>query len=295
MYSIEAFANHSISLGNTAYDYKELKNNFRHLNVLTNRRFNLMEVGIILGQEVYEDQRQFYNKIGTQSEPLAVLTELGWVVSGHMTCKKNQKVCHFTSTEDVKVSENTQSWWDIEIYASIVNGVRQSKKEQQAQKFLESTKKLTGERYEVGMLWSEAQPNLPNNYALALGQFYSLDRRLQKYPNLKEIYQQSIDADVEKGFVKILKKLEVRGTFGKEWYLPHHPVLISNKPGKVRRVCNVAATYNNLCLKGKLLAGHYLLHGLIGTVFRFREGPIALTADIESMFLQVQVPERDKG
>ena len=32
-----------------------------------------------------------------------------------------------------------------------------------------------------------------------------------------------------------------------------------------------------------------------GTIFRFREGPIALTADIESMFLQLQVPERDKS
>ena len=45
----------------------------------------------------------------------------------------------------------------------------------------------------------------------------------------------------------------------------------------------------------KLLAGPDLLHGLIGTIFRFREGPIDLTADIESMFLQVQVPEQDRS
>ena len=34
---------------------------------------------------------------------------------------------------------------------------------------------------------------------------------------------------------------------------------------------------------------------MIGTIFRFREGHIALTADIESMFLQVQVPEQDRS
>ena len=51
----------------------------------------------------------------------------------------------------------------------------------------------------------------------------------------------------------------------------------------------------DICLNDKLLAGPDLLHGLIGTKNRFREGPIALTADIESMFLQVQVPERDKS
>ena len=77
--------------------------------------------------------------------------------------------------------------------------------------------------------------------------------------------------------------------------MPHHPVLNPNKPGKVRRVCKAASKYKEVCLNDKLPAGADLLHGLIGTIFRFREGPIALTADIESMFLQVQVPEQDRS
>ena len=44
-----------------------------------------------------------------------------------------------------------------------------------------------------------------------------------------------------------------------------------------------------------LLAGLDLLHGLLGTIIRFREGPIALRADIESIFLRVHVPEQDKS
>ena len=285
--SIEAFAHPSITLGNTTYDYKELKNNFRHLNVLTNRTFILMEVGIIHGQDGYEIQRPLNYKLGTRSEPFAVLTELEWVVSGPMTGKKSRNVCHFAFTEDVKVAENIQSWWDIETYAFKIIVVSQSKKKLQAQKFLESTTTFTGERYEVGMPWNEPEPNLPNNYSSALGQLYSLERRFQRDPKLKELYQHSIDTDVEKGFVKTLGKLEVKGTFGKEWYLPHHSVLNPNKPGKVRRVCNAAAKYKDICLNDKLLAGPDLLQGLIGTILRFREGPISLSADIESMFLQV--------
>ena len=295
MHSIEAFAHPSISLGNTNYNYNKLKQSFNHLGVLPDKNFNLMEVGIILGQDAYELQRPLDYKIGTRSEPFAVLTELGWVVSGPMTGKRRQNVCHFAFTEDVKVAENIQTWWDIETYASKINVVSQSKKELQAQKMLESTTKFTGERYEVGMLWSEPEPNLPNNYSSALGQLYSLERKFQREPNLKNLYQQSIDTDVEKGFVKILDESEVKGTFGKKWYLPHDPVLNPNKPGKVRRVCNAASKYKEICLNDKLLAGPYLLHGLIGTIFRFREGPIALTADIESMFLQLQVPEQDRS
>ena len=134
------------------------------------------------------------------------------------------------------------------------------------------------------MLWSEPEPNLPNNYSSALGQLYSLERRFQRDPNLKELYLQSIDTDVEKGFVKILGKSEVKGTFGREWYLPHHPVLNPNKPGKVRRVCDAAAKYKDVCLNDKLLAGPDLLHGLM-----FRHGTILTTRN------NIQISRRTKS
>ena len=174
VHSMEAFEHPSISLGNTNYNYNKLKQSFNHLSVLPNKSFNLMEVGLILGQDPYELQRPLDNKIGTRSEPFAVLTELGWVISGPMTGKRRQNVCSFAFTEDVKVAENIQTWWDKETNASKIN---------------------------------------------------------------------------------------------------------------------VASQSNN----DKLPAGPDLLHGLIGTIFRFREGPIALTADIESMFLQKQVPEQDRS
>ena len=52
--------------------------------------------------------------------------------------------------------------------------------------------------------------------------------------------------------------------------------------------------YKEVCLNDKLLARPDLLHELIGTIFGLGEGTIALSADIESMFLQVQVPEQDR-
>ena len=99
-----------------------------------------MEVGIILGQDAYELQRPLDYKIGTRSEPFAVLTELKWVVSGPMVRKRRRNVCHIAFTEDVKEAENIQTWWDIETYASKINVVSQSEKELQAEKMLESTK-----------------------------------------------------------------------------------------------------------------------------------------------------------
>ena len=109
VHSIEALAHPSISLGNTNYNYNEPKQNLNHSSVLPNKSFNLMEVGIGLGQDAYELQRPLDCNKGTQSELFVVLTELGWVVSGHMMGKRRQNICSFAFTVDVKVSENSQT------------------------------------------------------------------------------------------------------------------------------------------------------------------------------------------
>ena len=295
VHSIEAFARPSTSLGNTTYGYKELKNNFRHPNVLTNRTFNLMEVGIILEQDDYKIQRPLDYKIATRSEPFAVLTKLGWVVSGPTTGKKSQKWLSFC------VHRRCESGRKYPIMEGQRNLCFQNKccksiKERAASSevFREHNKIYCRALWNRRALeWTRAHSS--KQIRLALGQLYSLERRLQKNPNLKEMFEQSIDADVEKGFVKILNSSDVSGNFGKAWYLPQHSVLNSNKPGKNRRVCNAAVKYNDVCLNDQLLARPDLINRLIGTIFRFWEGPIALTADIESMFLQVQVPGRDKS
>ena len=79
------------------------------------------------------------------------------------------------------------------------------------------------------------------------------------------------------------------------WYLPHHLAINPQKPEKVRRVrvCITAAKYQGVFLNDKFLSGSDLLQSLIGIIFRFREHPIAFSADIEAMFLQVALSNDD--
>ena len=131
---------------------------------------------------------------------------------------------------------------------------------------------------------------MPNNYSSAVSQLKSLERRLEKDENLKQRYKETIDVDVQKGFVRILDEAEDENTkTDLEWYVPHLPVLNPNKPDKVRRVCNAASKFGGVSLNDNLMAGPDLLQSLIGIIFRFREKKIALTADVEAMFLQVKV------
>ena len=107
--TIKVFEHPSISLGDKNYDYNKLNQSFNHLSDLPNKIFNLKEVGIILGQDAYELQRPLNYKIGTSSEPFAILTELGWVVNGSITGKRRQNFRHFASLEDVNVADNIQT------------------------------------------------------------------------------------------------------------------------------------------------------------------------------------------
>ena len=151
-----------------------------------------------------------------------------------------------------------------------------------------------GERYIVPMLWNDKENSLPNNYFSSLAQLKSLEKRLDKDPSLREKYTETIREDIQKGYVITVKAHDPKSRADREWYLPHHPVLNPNKPGKVRRVLNGASKCHCASLNKSLLVGPDLLQNLIFVLLRFRQHKYAVSADIEGMFLQVGVREENQ-
>lgn len=76
------------------------------------------------------------------------------------------------------------------------------------------------------------------------------------------------------------------------WYIPHHGVYHPKKK-KIWVVFDCSATYQGSSLNQQLLQGPDLTSPLISVLTGFRMEPIALMADIESMFYQVRVPRED--
>ena len=100
--------------------------------------------------------------------------------------------------------------------------------------------------------------------------------------------------DVNAGYVRKIDQTELNETRNRlQWYLPHHPVIRPHKPGKIRIVCNAAANYQGVALIDKLLSEPDLLQSLVGIIFRFREHQIALSAELEAMFVQIAVTSDD--
>ena len=79
------------------------------------------------------------------------------------------------------------------------------------------------------------------------------------------------------------------------WYLPHQQVVSDKKPGKLRLVFDCTAKYREDSLNDKVLQGPDLNNKLASVVLRFREHSCAFMANVEAMYNQIRVPEKDRN
>ena len=128
-------------------------------------------------------------------------------------------------------------------------------------------------------------PQLPDNYQLALGRLNSLLRRIQGNPELLEKYDNIIKDELEK---EIIEKVSDE---------THHAVITPDrKTTKVRIVYDASTKAKKGCksLNECLYRGPVILEDLCGLLLRFRTHKVALTADIEKAFLQVGLQPADR-
>ena len=286
----------SMYLGNKSYDYNDLKRKYSHLDVLPDNNVDLKNIKMVLGQDNYHLLFPVAYRKGKRNEPWAVKTKLGWTLSGPLLKHEVAQVAatSHVASEDNELGTQLESWFNMESYATRVNLSGRSKEDKRALELLEKSTKLVDGHYEVGLPLAEDIATIENNYFSAHSQFCSLERRLQKDECLKQRYKETIIVDLQNGYVRKLDENELEETRDeRQWYVPHHPNKNPHKPEKVRRECNAASKYKGESLNDKLLTGPVLLQNLVGIIFRFREHQIALTADIEAMFLQVKVPPQE--
>ena len=93
--------------------------------------------------------------------------------------------------------------------------------------------------------WKDDEPPLHCNRTTAEDRLYSLEKDLQRRPDVAEKHCQVTDA---KGLVWKLEAGEIDD--GPSWYLPHFPVVREDKETtKVRIVYDLAARYGGVSLK----------------------------------------------
>ena len=72
------------------------------------------------------------------------------------------------------------------------------------------------------------------------------------------------------------------------WFLPHFPVVNSNKPEKLRIVFDCAAEHRGPSLNKIIMLGLDLVNSLVRVLLCFRLDQVAMVADIEAMLCYVK-------
>ena len=286
----------NIRIGSELINIADLQNRYPQLAPIKPNQYTYEDVEVIIGQDYYHVVKPIEFILGDdKNSPCSVRLPIGWVISGPLPPSVNSTSSYFKCVvEDSSLTDQIESWYQLELYGAFKQVDARSAADKHALSILNSETVHNGERYIVPMLWIDSNVSLPNNYYSSLVQFKTLERRLIKDTELRERYAETIREDVRKGYVVTVEPHNPRKRSDREWYLPHHPFVNPNKPGKVRRVLNGASKFHGTSLNKSLLVGLDLLQNLTFVLLRFRQHKYAVSADIEGMFLQVGVLARDQ-
>lgn len=247
---------------------------------------------ILIGQDNWHliVTRKLYS--GGKNEPVVSETLLGMVVHGSKGARNESShfCAHISANEDLH--ELVKSSFELESIG-ITTKDRVNTMEDKAIDILNNTTKRINENtWETGLLWANEDVKLPDSKQLALKRFYNLETKLKKDKKLALDYSQQINRLIELGFAEEFD--ESNGSKDVGWFLPHFAVINPNKPGKVRLVFDCAAKSQGVSLNDHLLTGPDLLQSLLGVLWQFRQGPVAMAADIKDMFLKIKIRKDDQ-
>ena len=298
---------------------------FRHLRDVTLPEVEGASVTLLIGNDNYLVQFPLETRVPDNfptSGPLAIKTPLGWVLKGPtsplagpvpLKCRNFLlNSCHapsclndmddvlVTDEGEVITSSNGMSSWEVDSLMSWLKsnqkarefGMKYSAEDVVAYDCMKRSISFVEGHFELPLLWKNASVLLPESLSMARKRLDGVKRRLLRDNDLKEMYCQQMETVLNRGYAERVPKDEVNSE-NRVWYIPHHPVVNPNKPGKVRIVYDCAASSHGVSLNERLMKGPDLVNRLVGVLLRFRKCKIAIVEDIESMFYQVRCAPKD--
>ena len=270
-------------------------NKWPHLRDISIPAVDAKNVMLLIGQDNPDILLPREVRNGNRGEPYATRSLLGWTINGPLGLEYDKCRRHVTSnfvTMDDTLQKQVETFWKVDDWEALLNErPGMSVEDRHAVNIFERSIQLEEGHYTLDVPFRTRPPALPHNRDVAETRLLSLKRRLLRNDDLRETYCREMQSIIDKGYAEPVTN--VMGPVGSTWYLPHHPVTHASK-AKTRIVFDCAATKKGVSLNDRVLQGPDMTNSLLGVLLRFRQEPIALMADIEAMFHQVRVTERDR-
>ena len=255
------------------------------------------EVDILIGQAPFQEimsGKVVRPRGGAKlSQPSAWETTFGYALMGPLgghSEPNTESACLLSITENQE--PDLERFWRLDTMGIIDVEQKMSQEEDRAMKIFKETTCYDGERYTVSLPFKENAPFLSNNYHKVAKQLEATEKRLLRDPKLRQRYTDAIDDYVRRGYSRELTEEEIDEIDkGESYFIPHHAVIKESREStKVRIVFNASdPDKNGNSLNSCLLPGPGLHPDIGGVLIRFRAHEVALSGDIEKMFLQTKV------
>uniref|UniRef100_A0A5S6QEY7 Uncharacterized protein n=1 Tax=Trichuris muris TaxID=70415 RepID=A0A5S6QEY7_TRIMR len=283
-----------------------VKAEWQHLKDLPFPSVTSSRVEVLIGMDVPLAHRHYDMRCDSwqRNAPVGLLTPFGWTIVGQIpnasfcTALPNQTTWirrHACTRHAEPLKILLEQFLNADALTVQATNAKVTVEERIALKTMEDSLRFNGTRYEIGLLWKSADIFLPNNREAALKRFFATERRLLLIPSMKAFYSRTIQQYIEEGHARKLTLSELNGPPGRTWYLPHHAVEQTRKPGHYRIVSDASARCAGLSLNDCLLKGPDYLANLGSVLLRFRQNPVPVSADIQRMYHQVLVSPKDRS
>ena len=313
-----ALISDSLSSNHDKPPKNEIKRSFPHLHDVHFNELKDTRIGLILDAKFARHWVPSSIRMGQPNQPLAALSNFGWYLIGpndepdststtddQPLDDEDGTTIHTIQTEEQAIQSQIQHMFQHDFIGRLGENFspevsHPSQYDEFSKCQLEETVRFDeGEgKYRIGLPWKwgrEKTTEILNNLDTlnpALNRLNKLKHKMNKNPILKEGSFKQMEESIAKGQIQVLDQLEVPSD-RPVCYLANHVVTHPDKPGKYRICQDAAARVAGTCLNDLLLTGPDYMNSLIGILFRFRRGRIALWADVEDFFHQILVDEKD--
>ncbi|XP_071833874.1 uncharacterized protein [Apostichopus japonicus] len=282
------------------------------------------EIAILLGRDApqFHKIREVIN--GEDNQPWAHRLDLGWVVVGevclngahirgdHNHLKRDTITTYYTQVlRNGRMSANFQPCSNMveikecqleesEIGENVFMSTSLDEQLGPSSDDKEFTEMITKEMVkDTAGNWCSPLPfrsnrrKLPNNRHQAETRMKSLVKSLSRDEKKRVHYFEFMAKILDKNLAEPVpvECIDSPDEMKEVWYLPHFGVYHPRKPDKLRVVFDSSAVFSGVSLNDVLLSGPDLMNQLLGVLIRFREEPVAITADIEQIFYAFKVRE----
>ena len=238
---------------------------------------------------------------GNPGDPIARLTPYGWVCFGPTDAAVSSTTDHCALTlmgaehREESLDNLVTSFWELEKVG--IQKPYLTPADEIAENLTNESLRNRDGRFVVGISWvhDDSSPHVTSNLPQAHKRFQNLERALQSKPAVRLEYSEVLKSYLEKEYIRAVPQSGVDENGSSQWYLPHSPVVRTDKSTtKVRIVFDASATFGGGSLNDQMYTGRKTQSNLVHVLLWFCVEPVALVGDISQMFLQVLLRKEDR-